>query len=61
VLIVWGTQVPRSELACCRVRWDDMLMAELLSSAALRLRADRLRVSLASVFAWHGELVPHAS
>jgi hypothetical protein len=32
--------VPRSELVCCRVGWDDVLMAVQLGSAALCLMSE---------------------
>jgi hypothetical protein len=40
VLIVGGTRVPRSELACCRVGWDRASRAARPNSAVLRILSE---------------------
>jgi hypothetical protein len=40
VLIVGGTRVPQVEFACCRVGWDDDMMAAQPGRAALRLLSE---------------------
>jgi hypothetical protein len=40
MLIVGGTQVPWSELACHRVGWDGVSRAVQLSSVALRILSE---------------------
>jgi hypothetical protein len=54
--------VPRVEFACCRVEDDGDLMDAQPGRVALRLLSGPATdAGRKLVFAWHGELVPHAS
>jgi hypothetical protein len=54
VLIIGGTQVPRSELACCRVGCDGVLMATRLCRAALRLLSELAARACCQLVRLHG-------
>jgi hypothetical protein len=54
VLIIGGTLVPRSELACCRVGCDGVLMVTRLCKAALRLLSELAARACCQLVRLHG-------